>query len=72
MFSADRQLMHGPCCHLLKRPSILSSDLVQIFENDLLSGSQVIAHTNTKKVKTDAAKINTFRKTKLSGGNNLV
>ena len=53
--------------------AILSTDLVQTFERDLLSGSQVIAHTNTqKKAKTDAAKINTFRKTKFSGGKNAI
>ena len=46
-------------------------DLVWKFERDLLIGSQVIVHTNIKKEKknnTDAAKINTFWKTKFSGG----
>ena len=47
--------------------AIPSTDLVQTFERDPLSGSQVIAHTNTKKAKTDAAKINTFRKTNILG-----
>ena len=47
--------------------AILPTDLVWKFERDPLSSSHVIVHTNTK---TDAAKINTFRKTKFSGGMN--
>ena len=43
---------------------------MQTFERDPSSGSQVRVHTNIKKkAKTDAAKINTFRKTPFSFGN---
>ena len=49
-------------------------DVVQTFERDPSSGSQVRVHTNIKKrqkkAKTDAAKINTFRKTPFSGDKN--
>ena len=46
------------------------TDLVSKFEHDPLSGSQAIVHTNTKKAKTDAAKINTFHKNIFWGGKN--
>ena len=38
--------------------AISSMDLVWKFECDPSSGSQVIMHTNTKKTKTDTAKMN--------------
>ena len=73
MFFADSQLMHGPMMLMFESvQAILSTDIVQTFECDQLSGSHVIAHTNTqKRQKTDVAKINTFQKTKFSGGNNI-
>ena len=61
MFFAESQLMHGPMMPIFKSvQTIPFTDLVQTFECNLLSDSQVIAHTNTKKTKTDAAKNNTF------------
>ena len=72
MFFADSQLMHGPVMPIFESVrAIPCTDVVQTFERDLLSGSQVRVHTNikkkTKKAKTDAAKINTFRKTPFFG-----
>ena len=73
MFFADSQLMHGPMMPIFESVrAIPSTDLVQTFERDPLSGSQVRVHTNIKKdkkkkAKTDAAKINTFRKTPFFG-----
>ena len=62
--------MHGPMMPIFESVrAIPPTDLVQTFERDLLSGSQVIAHKNTKNAKTDAAKINTFFKTKFAGSN---
>ena len=70
MFFADSQLMHRPMMPIFENVrAIPSTDVVQTFERDLLSGSQVRVHTNIKKAKTDAAKINTFCKTPFSGGN---
>ena len=74
MFFADSQLMHGPMMPIFESiQAISSTDLVQTFERDPSSDSQVRVHTNIKKrqkkAKTDAAKINTFRKTPFSGGN---
>ena len=69
----DSKLMHGPMMPIFESvQAILSTDLVQTFECDLLSGSQVRVHTNIKKktkkkANTDAAKINTFRKTPFFG-----
>ena len=72
MFFADSQLMHGPMMPIFESvQAIPSTDLVQTFERDPLSGSQVRVHTNIKKdkkkAKTDAAKINTFCKTPFFG-----
>ena len=72
MFFADNQLMHGPMMPIFESVrAIPSTDLVQTFERDSLIGSQVRLHTNIKKAKkqakTDAAKINTFRKTLFFG-----
>ena len=69
MFFADIQLMHGPMMPIFESVrAIPSTDVVQTFERDPLSGSQVRVHTNIKKkAKTDAAKINTFRKTPFFG-----
>ena len=72
MFFADSQLMHGPMMPIFESVrAIPSTDVVQTFERDPLSGSQVRLHTNIKKrqkkAKTDAAKINTFRKTPFFG-----
>ena len=72
MFFADSQLMHGPMMPIFESVrAIPSTDLVQKFERDSLFGSQVRVHTNRKKwkkkAKTDAAKINTFRKTPFFG-----
>ena len=70
----DSQLMHGPMMTIFKSVrAIPSTDVVQTFECDPLNGSQVRVHTNIKKkdkkkAKTDAAKINNFRKTPFSGG----
>ena len=78
MFFLDSQLMHGPMMPIFESVrAIPSTDLVQTFERDPLIGSQVRVHTNIKKktkkkkAKTDAAKINTFRKTKFLGSNKL-
>ena len=71
MFFTDSELMHGPMMPIFESVrAIPSMDLVRTFERNPLSNSQVIAHTNTTNAKTDAAKINTFRKTKFSGGKN--
>ena len=52
MFFADIQLMHGPMMLIFESVrAILSTDLLQTFERDPLSDSQVIVHTNTKKGK---------------------
>ena len=75
MFFADIQLMHGPMMPIFESVrAIPSTDLVQTFDRDSLIGSQVRVHTNIKKrqkkkkkAKTDAAKINTFRKTPFFG-----
>ena len=74
MFFADSQLMHGPMMPIFESVrAIPSTDVVQTFELDPLSGSQVRVHRNIKrktkkkKAKTDAAKINTFRKTPFFG-----
>ena len=72
MFFADSQLMHGPMMPIFESVrAIPCTDVVQTFERDPLSGSQVRVHTNIKKrqkkAKTDAAKINTFRKTPFFG-----
>ena len=74
-FFADSQLMHGPMMPIFESVRAISSmDVVQTFERDPSSVSQVRVHTNIKKrpkkAKTDAAKMNTFRKTPFSGGNN--
>ena len=69
MFFADIQLMHGPMMPIFESVrAIPSMDLVQKFERDPLSGSQVRVHTNVKKrAKIDAAKIKIFRKTLFFG-----
>ena len=49
MFFADSQLMHGPMMPIFESVrAIPSTDVVQTFEHDLLSGSQVRVHTNKK------------------------
>ena len=50
MFFADSQLMHGPMMPIFESVrAIPSMDVVQTFERDPSSGSQVRVHTNIKK-----------------------
>ena len=73
MFFADSQLMHGPMMPIFESVrGIPSTDLVQTFERDPLSGSQVRVHTNIKKggKKQTQPKLIPSVKLRFSGGKN--
>ena len=71
MFFADSQLMHGPNMPIFESVrAIPSTDVVQTFERDPLSGSQVRVHTNIKKrQKQIQPKLIPSVKLRFSGGN---
>ena len=71
MFFADSQLMHGPMMPIFESvQAIPSTDVVQTFECDPLSGSQVRVHTNIKKrQKQMQPKLIPSVKLRFSGGN---
>ena len=49
MLLVDSQVMYGPMMRIFESVrAILSTDLVQTFEHDPLSGSQVIVHTGAQ------------------------
>ena len=72
MFFADSQLMHGPMMPIFESVrAIPCTDVVQTFERDPLSGSQVRVHTNIKKrQKQMRPKLIPSVKLRFSGGKN--
>ena len=77
MFFADSQLMHGPMMPIFESVrAIPCTDVVQTFEHDPLSGSQVRVHTNIKKDKKRQKqmrpKLIPSVKLRFSGGNEMI